>query len=115
MTWKKGESGNPGGRPLGKNTITHFIDEILNKEAKEYPGKTYKQILAEAYVRSAISGNQTAMKIVIQYIDGLPVQRIEQEGFMLNNLKDILRLKEYDPDDSGDNTEAEEGGGDMAE
>ena len=107
------ENINKNGRPKKEQTLTHFINKYLEEQSKEYPEKTYKELLAEAYVRGAISLDSTAMRIVIQYTDGLPVQKIEQEGFMLNNLADILKLKkEYDPD--GDITEAGEGGGDMA-
>ena len=109
------ENINKNGRPKKEQTLTHFINKYLEEQSKEYPEKTYKELLAEAYVRGAISLDSTAMRIVIQYVDGLPIQRIQQEGFLLNSLEDVLKLKEYDPDTGDDVTEAEEGGEDMAE
>ena len=74
-SWKPGQSGNPNGRPPKGKTITGAVIEILEKESTEYPGRSYKEIFAEALVRSAISGNPAAMRLLMNYTDGMPVQK----------------------------------------
>ena len=44
-TWKKGQSGNPKGRPPKYQTITHYLQEIGESKWKKYPIPVHKEVL----------------------------------------------------------------------
>ena len=75
-SWKKGQTGNPNGRPKKGFAITEWIRKEL---AKKDPDKklSYLELFAMNLVRSAINGDPTARKIVMQYVDGMPVQKVD--------------------------------------
>jgi hypothetical protein len=77
MPWSKGQSGNPGGRPKSKP-----ITEALLKELKaKGPGKlSHTQEMAWRLVQLAIAGDVAAAKLVLSYVDGLPIQNVEVGG-----------------------------------
>jgi hypothetical protein len=69
-----GNSGNtPGGRPKGSVSITRLM-----REALEESGEKEAKRLAKAILRNAAKGNSTAIKEVLDRIDG-PVKQM-QEG-----------------------------------
>ena len=72
---KHPENINRKGRPPKGQTITEAIKEILEREPPETPGRIYKLIFAEAMVKSAITGNPAAMRLLMNYCDGMPVQK----------------------------------------
>lgn len=75
--WKKGESGNLKGRP--KFSITTLVKEELQK-VPEGQKQTYAQILVKRIMSKAITdGDINAIKQIWQYMDGMPMQRIEGE------------------------------------
>ena len=58
MTWKKGESGNPTGKPAGaRNKATIMVQTIMERGAKE---------IAEAVVELAKEGDLSAARLVIE-------------------------------------------------
>lgn len=58
MTWKKGESGNPTGKPAGaRNKATVMVLKIMETGAKE---------IAEAIVNLAKGGDLTAARLVLE-------------------------------------------------
>lgn len=71
--WKKGQSGNPGGRPKGES-ITATLRRLLEQE---HNGKTIQEILAERVIREAISGKYSFAKELLDRVDGRPAQKVE--------------------------------------
>ncbi len=67
-SWTKGESGNPKGRPLKGFSITETISEMFGGDTK------LKQKLAKVIIDKAISGDLSAIKLLMAYTDGLPIQ-----------------------------------------
>ncbi len=58
MTWKKGESGNPTGKPAGaRNKATVMVLKIMETGAKE---------IADAVVDLARGGDLTAARLVLE-------------------------------------------------
>lgn len=87
--WKPGQSGNPKGRPKKEICITSLVKEHLEKEAKQHgrellnedgTKKTWSQIVAEALVAHFIKGNPTAIKEVLDRVDGKVPDKLEASG-----------------------------------
>lgn len=81
MPWEPGKSGNPGGRPKRRpiaESLKDALDETVGRS-----DKTRRQALVERLFRIALSGKRTealaAMKLILAYTDGLPVQPIDLE------------------------------------
>jgi len=95
MAGKKGRSGfaahpeyiNRKGRPKKGFTIAEYLREKLREVEPKYK-KTYLEIFADTMVKSAINGDPTARKLIMQYIDGLPIQKVR-----VGNLEDGFRVQ----------------------
>lgn len=93
--FKKGQSGNPEGRPKGSISINDSVRKILaGKDTK-----TKRKILdaiAEQIVKQAIKGdrefNPTMMIQLWQQIDGKPKQQIDLGGQEGNPIRQELTL-----------------------
>lgn len=76
--WKRGQSGNPAGRPPNKPTLTEYmkarIHEVCETDRKK---RTYGEILADRTIVLALEGNATALREVFDRIDGRLAQPIE--------------------------------------
>lgn len=73
-SWKKGQTGNPNGRPPKGYSITEYFQEMFgaNPEVKE--------ALAKAILTKALRGDVTAQKLLWSYMDGQPPQTIKHSG-----------------------------------
>jgi len=80
MPFKKGENwnGNANGRPKGSfRTLTPMIEEEL-KRIPEGEKETYRKKFIRVLLDKAIKDKDTqTMKLVLNYVDGLPVQHID--------------------------------------
>ena len=80
MPFKKGQSGNPKGRPKKEKTLTSMIAKELEKvDVKTSNGKTIsrKEAIARVVTNLAVKGDFKALKMVFEYMDGKPEQRQE--------------------------------------
>ena len=72
----KGTSGNPYGRPVGSISLVTLLKQRL-----ELVGPDQKRTIAEHFIdnviQDALEGNETARKIVFQYIEGMPKQNLD--------------------------------------
>lgn len=70
--WKKGESGNPAGRPAGSVSITAEIKRKL-QEVPDGQKKSYLELLINRILKQAVvDGNEQMIKQIWNYIDGPP-------------------------------------------
>ena len=70
--WKKGESGNPNGRPAGSVSITAEIKKKL-QEIPDGQQKSYLELLINRILKQAVvDGNEQMIKQIWSYIDGPP-------------------------------------------
>ena len=74
----KGVSGNPNGRPKLGFALTDIAREILDEELPT--GKTRKEVLMRKVADLAYDGNEAMIKLMWNYVDGMPTQRQEITG-----------------------------------
>lgn len=60
--WKKGQSGNPGGRPRGERLVTTLVRELDRAGTREK--------LARTLIRMALGGDIAAMREIFLRVDG---------------------------------------------
>jgi len=87
--WKKGQSGNPAGRPRGIG-LTDLLRHILEEEEGR-TGKTKAELFLDSLQRDAVKGDPTARKLIMNYIDGLPKQSINVVHHIPKNIVDAIR------------------------
>lgn len=73
--FKKGQSGNPKGRPKSEWTIKGLIQEALNRADDK--GKTDKEYVYEKLVDLAKSGDMMAQKEMNNRLEGMAKQTID--------------------------------------
>lgn len=71
--WKKGQSGNPGGRPKGES-VTSALRRLLESE---HGGKRLLDLLAERILKEALSGKHAFVKEVLDRTEGTVNQKHE--------------------------------------
>jgi hypothetical protein len=77
LTFQKGQSGNPNGRPRNEASITPWIRRLL---AEKKAGLTRAERIAATLLSMAEQGDPNAIRIVLERIDGKVVQPVEQTG-----------------------------------
>jgi len=109
MPWKQGQSGNPNGRPKKGQTITDEIRKELKRRLIPDGDKliSRRKAIAKVLIEMSLKGDLSAIKQLMTYIDGLPIEKHEITGadggpMHYEILIDpLLRDKEYDKDNSG--------------
>ena len=75
--FKKGQSGNPNGRPVGSVSIVEGIKRKL-LEVEPANKKTYLELfLSKLFLKAIKEGNEQLMKDMINRVDGMPQQRTD--------------------------------------
>lgn len=78
--YKKGQSGNPAGKPKGTVSITTAIKRELEKISPEQK-KTWLQLTVKRILDKAVSeGDVQMIKTLWNYVDGMPKQDIDVTG-----------------------------------
>ena len=72
--WKKGQSGNPNGRPKSGFALNEYITELANVEIKNK--KTMLEAVVAKVYKEALDGNMTAVNFLADRILGKPNQSI---------------------------------------
>jgi hypothetical protein len=74
--FKKGETGNPSGRPK-LTKLTEALREQLAEEMPSAPERTVAEAIARALIREAMSGNVQAAREIADRTEGKPKQSID--------------------------------------
>ena len=88
--WKKGESGNPKGRPKKQDSLTSLLKEEIKKICPADPEKrTWEELFVRLTLQLAMKGNPTAFKEVWDRIGGkiLPTGKLrmgDADGKQIN-------------------------------
>jgi len=67
--FKKGQSGNPKGRPKKGYSITEWFREMLDNKPE------VKEAIGRSILKKALEGDAAAQRMVWQYMDGMPHQK----------------------------------------
>ena len=72
--WKKGQSGNPKGRPKSGFALNEYITDLANVELEDK--KTMLEAVVSKVYEEALDGNMTAINFLADRILGKPSQSI---------------------------------------
>lgn len=128
MPFSKGDPNiNRAGRPKKGDTLTELLEELSShapqdkkiiedfKELFPEVEPTYKAIIMYRLIVKAVGGDSASIREYFNRLAGLPRQKIEHSGHMLNNLQDILNLADAENDGHGDSGTDPEGTGSKVE
>jgi hypothetical protein len=79
MPYKKGESGNPGGRPKTAATLAVALRALLLRRATP-GGERNRDLLVAALLTAALNGDMVAMRLIFERIDGKVPDNLELTG-----------------------------------
>lgn len=77
--FRKGTSGNPGGRPARKPFTEALLAE-LHRPAGGTDGPTKLEMVVARLVQMAMAGDIGAMKLIFAYVEGPPTVKIDVRG-----------------------------------
>jgi hypothetical protein len=84
--WKKGESGNPNGRPKGsknRSTIARYWldteENLKNPLTGKNESMSQEDLITLALIKKAREGDTNAYKALMDSGYGAPIQQIEQQ------------------------------------
>ena len=77
--WKKGQSGNPSGRPKCKTLSNAYRNKLEEVVPNDPEGRTWAELIAEAQVRDAVRGSVQAAREIADRTEGRARQSIEFE------------------------------------
>ena len=72
--WKKGQSGNPNGRPKSGFALNEYITDLANVELEDK--KTMLEAVVGKVYEEALDGNMTAINFLADRVLGKPSQQI---------------------------------------
>src|SRR5580693_10090407 len=81
--WKKGQSGNPLGRPKSKTLSDAYRNKLEEPVPNDPEGRTWAELIAEGQVRDAVRGNVNAAREIADRTEGRARQAIEFEDATL--------------------------------
>jgi len=91
--FKKGQSGNLNGRPPKDCSLTELM-RIFLKSVPKGQKKTYKEIYIQKVFQMAMNGDQSAIKLIWNYVDGMPKQELDPNSQVLVELINYAHRKE---------------------
>lgn len=103
--WKKGQSGNPKGRAKKGSTHTDQLKALLGMSVDELnkmvrrKGISAAQVSLIGLIKDSIKGGAPSHRIIFEYIDGRPTQRLEHGG-VGGGPVEIIFPKEFDEEPS---------------
>jgi Family of unknown function (DUF5681) len=98
--FEKGKSGNPNGRPPKGKAITDEIRKYLAETSDE--GLTKAQAIAAVWIKKVMEGDTTALKLLVEHLEGKAVQPIsgdEDRPSLLDGIQIIINESKPDNTD----------------
>jgi hypothetical protein len=93
------ENINRKGRPKKGLTMTDIAKDILEEELPS--GMTRKEALMRKIATLAYEGNETMIKMIWNYVDGMPVSKDTTSMFQFNNSNiQVISYKDLPKDDA---------------
>lgn len=81
--FKKGESGNPKGRPKKGETWKEIYERVLDEASTENPEISIKEAIARSSATHAIE-DPRFLKLVQERMEGKPPQEIQNKNYNMN-------------------------------
>jgi len=82
--FKKGQSGNPKGRPKDSFSLLTILKRELQAIPPEYKGKERKQyaelLIKRQLHKAIIEGDEQSIKLIWNYVEGTPIQKVIGPG-----------------------------------
>lgn len=75
-SFKKGQSGNPNGRPKKEFSLTESMREYLSTKDPETK-LTRREMLINSTMTHALKGDATSQKLIWNYLEGMPQQKVD--------------------------------------
>jgi Family of unknown function (DUF5681) len=94
--WKKGQSGNPGGRPKSKTLSDAYRNKLEEPVPNDPEERTWAELIAEAQVRDAVRGNVQAAREIADRTEGRARQAIEFEDATMTKAFDRMSTEELE-------------------
>src|ERR1700689_3007873 len=94
--WKKGQSGNPSGRPKSKTLSDAYRDKLSESVPNDPEGRSWAELMAEAQIRDAVRGNVQAAKEIADRTEGRARQAIEFEDLTLTKAFERMTTEELE-------------------
>lgn len=94
--WKRGQSGNPSGRPKSKTLSNAYRNKLEEVVPNDPEGRTWAELIAEAQVRDAVRGNVQAAKEIADRTEGRARQSIEFEDKTLTQAFERMTSEELE-------------------
>jgi hypothetical protein len=94
--WKKGQSGNPSGRPKSKTLSNAYRNKLEETVPNDPEGRTWAELIAEAQVRDAVRGNVQAAREIADRTEGRARQAIEFEDKTMTQAFERMTTEELE-------------------
>jgi hypothetical protein len=94
--WKKGQSGNPTGRPKSKTLSDAYRNKLEEPVPNDPERRTWAELIAEAQVRDAVRGNVQAAREIADRTEGKARQAIEFEDKTLAQAFERMATEELE-------------------
>jgi len=96
--FKKGQSGNPSGRPKDSFSLITLLKQELQKCPEGENKKTYAKIMVKKMIDEAMrKGDDQKLKLIFNYCEGLPKQTVDHtsQGEKIEN-KTLIQINSMD-------------------
>ena len=77
--FKPGQSGNPAGRPKGSLSLVGLMKKRLEMLGPDQR-RTIAEHLIDNIMQDALDGKDTQLKLLLNYVEGMPKQGVELSG-----------------------------------
>ena len=94
--WRKGQSGNPSGRPKSKTLSDAYKYKLEEPVPNDPEGRTWAELIAEAQVRDAVRGNVQAAREIADRTEGRARQAIEFEDKTMTQAFERMTIEELE-------------------